>query len=132
MKNSKRQRRSAYLLASPFLVLAGCNVGGPGLVDAGILELRSVPDDRGYYRDVRVYKDDAGIVVTGFVRRFLKPGHVHVAVFGLKGEALTEVQTEVHRPPASSRVRHARFKVSVDVPPAAIASVLVKHHTKAD
>ncbi|GJM24696.1 MAG: hypothetical protein DHS20C16_11110 [Phycisphaerae bacterium] len=97
---------------------------------SGALALQRDPGERGYFRDIFVDGQDDGIVVTGFVRRSVPAGHVHVELLGPDEGTLGEAWAEVHRPLASSRVRYARFEALVKVPADAIATIRIKHHLR--
>lgn len=98
-------------------LLAGCQTGGgTDLSKSGLLAIELVPADRGYYRDIRLERVDNELVVQGYVKRFIQPGHVHVQLLSKDGMVMAEDRACVSRPLRSSRVRHAAFAARMTEP----------------
>lgn len=132
----RRPIRINLCLAYAWAILA---VGGPGctskrvdLIERGVVRLERVPTARGYYRDVCAYESENAIRVTGYVRRFLDPGHVHVQLVDSDGTVVVEERAPVNRPLRSSRVRHTRFEARLAVPPSTPTTIRVMHHRDPD
>lgn len=104
------QRKSmALAVIGVCLSLAGCHTGAPDHSKSGLLAIELIPADRGYYRDVRVERMEGELVVHGYVKRFIEPGHVRVQLLSIDGIVVAEDRVRVSRPLRSSRVRHAAF-----------------------
>ena len=103
-------RAFACLLCFCGVLTSGCRTGRTEGSRSVSLTVERIPTERGYYRDVEVFEDEAGFHVTGFVKRFIEPGHVHIKLLDAESRVIAEQRVDVHRPLRSSRVRNARFE----------------------
>lgn len=106
--------------------LGGCRIAAPTITDSGLLGLELVPADRGYYRDVHVEHAVDKVVIHGYVKRFIEPGHVRVQLLATDATVMAEDRVEVGRPLRSSRIRHAAFAARLPIP-SSPASVRIIH-----
>lgn len=98
------------------LLLAGCRTGAQNHSECGSLAIKLIPADRGYYRDIRLERMENQLVVQGYVKRFIEPGHVRVQLLSSDGKVVAEDRVRVSRPLRSSRVRHAAFTARMTEP----------------
>jgi len=98
------------------LSMAGCYTGALDSSKSGLLSIELIPADRGYYRDVRVEHMERELVIHGYVKRFIEPGHVRVQLLSRDGMVVTEARVGVSRPLRSSRVRHVVFATRMAEP----------------
>lgn len=98
------------------LLLAGCRTGAQNLSDCDLLAIELIPADRGYYRDIRLERTERELIVHGYVKRFLEPGHMRLQLLSRGGMVVAEDRVRVSRPPRSSRVRHAAFMARMTEP----------------
>ncbi len=110
-----------------FVSVVGCAPKRGDLASDGILALERVPEKRGYWRDIHVFQDGEELVVTGYVRRFLEPGKLQIAILTANGERIAERSQAVRRLFRSSRVRHTRFEARFQVSPSVGSVIRLVH-----
>ena len=115
-------------VAISYLQQCGC-VHRCSLFDSGALDLKTVPERSGHYRDVHAHVEDHALRIAGFVLRSTSPAHVHVTVEDLDGMLLLNTRAEVKQILKSARrVRHARFEALILGSLPIGSTVRIRHH----